>query len=67
MEQLIKQSTKQEMIILSDAISEHLFFKIFLGYTPSPPQLFLASSASELFDVHARLNTVIFLMQHMLK
>ena len=31
--------------MLSDAISEHLFFKIFLGYTPSPPTFF-ASSAS---------------------
>ena len=26
--------------MLSDAISEHLFFKIFLGYTPAPPTLF---------------------------
>ena len=31
---------KQEIIMLSDAISEHLFFKIFLGYTPAPLTFF---------------------------
>ena len=25
-----------QMLMLSDAILEHLFFKIFLGYTPDP-------------------------------
>ena len=40
--------------MLSDAISEHLFFKIF----PQPPQLFFASSASGLTVLLSKLYRV---------